>query len=58
MLVLTLILYFLIFVGLGIYDFLNFSGWIMYTLLTMDIIFGIFIISSTIDSYIRKKSKK
>lgn len=58
MLVLTLILYFLIFVSLGIYDFLNFSGWTMYTLLTIDVVFGIFIISSTIDSYIRKKSKK
>lgn len=55
MLILILLIYTTIFVGIGIYDFLNFSGSYMYFLLALDILFGFFIISSTIESYAKKE---
>ena len=57
MLVLTLLIYFLIFVGIGIYDFIYFIGNIKYIILSLDIIFGLLIMSSTIESYIKKELK-
>lgn len=57
MLVLTLLIYFLIFVGIGIYDFIYFTGNIKYIILSLDIIFGLLIMSSTIESYIKKELK-
>ena len=57
MLVLTLLIYFLIFVGIGIYDFIYFTGNIKYLILSLDIIFGLLIMSSTIESYIKKELK-
>ena len=57
MLVLTLLIYFLIFVSIGIYDFIYFTGNIKYLILSLDIIFGLLIMSSTIESYIKKELK-
>ena len=57
MLVLTLLIYFLIFVGIGIYDFIYFTGNIIYIILGLDVIFGLLIMSSTIESYIKKELK-
>ena len=57
MLVLTLLIYFLIFVSIGIYDFIYFTGNIKYIILSLDIIFGLLIMSSTIESYIKKELK-
>ena len=57
MLVLTLLIYFSIFVGIGIYDFIYFTGNIKYIILSLDIIFGLLIMSSTIESYIKKELK-
>ena len=57
MLVLTLLIYFLIFVGIGIYDFVYFTDNIKYIILSLDIIFGLLIMSSTIESYIKKELK-
>ena len=57
MLILTLLIYFLIFVGIGIYDFIYFTGNIKYIILSLDIIFGLLIMSSTIESYIKKELK-
>ena len=57
MLVLALLIYFLIFVGIGIYDFIYFTGNIKYIILSLDIIFGLLIMSSIIESYIKKELK-
>lgn len=57
MLVLTLLIYFLIFIGIGIYDFIYFTGNIKYIILSLDIIFGLLIMSSTIENYIKKELK-
>ena len=57
MLVLTLLIYFLIFVSIGIYDFIYFTGNIKYIILGLDVIFGLLIMSSTIESYIKKELK-
>lgn len=57
---LVLILYSLIFIGFGIYDFLYFEGYLRYIILFLDIFFGFLIISSSIESYIKNElvSKK
>ena len=57
---LVLILYSLIFIGLGVYDFLYFEGCLRYIILFLDIFFGFLIISSSIESYIKNElvSKK
>lgn len=57
MLVLTLLIYFLILVSIGIYDFICFTGNIKYIILSLDIIFGLLIMSSTIENYIKKELK-
>lgn len=57
MLVLTLLIYFLILVGIGIYDMIYFTGNIKYIILSLDIIFGLSIISSIIENYIKKELK-
>ena len=57
MLVLTLLIYFLIFVGISIYDFIYFTGNIKYIILSLDIIFGLLVMSSTIENYIKKELK-
>ena len=57
MLILTLLIYFLIFVSICIYDFIYFTGNIKYIILSLDIIFGLLIMSSTIESYIKKELK-
>lgn len=57
MLVLTLLIYFLILVSIGIYDFICLTGNIKYIILSLDIIFGLLIMSSTIENYIKKELK-
>lgn len=57
MLILTLLIYFLILVGIGIYDMIYFTGNIKYIILSLDIIFGLSIISSIIENYIKKELK-
>lgn len=57
MLILTLLIYFLILVGIGIYDMIYFTGNIKYIILSLDIIFGLSIISSIVENYIKKELK-
>ena len=57
MLALILFIYTLLFIGIGVYDFINFTGNIRYLVLFLDIIFGSLIMSSTIESYIKKELK-
>lgn len=57
MLILTLLIYFLILAGIGIYDMIYFTGNIKYIILSLDIIFGLSIISSIIENYIKKELK-
>lgn len=58
MLIFKIILYLIIFISLGIYDFFNFSGIFFYMFLTLDIVFCILTISLIIENYIKKEVNK
>ena len=58
MLILILSLYLIFFIGFSVYDLLYLDGYQKYIALCIDIFFGFIIISSSIESYIKKEISK